>query len=280
MRMNRTKQNVRKIALYAGLILIALVQLFPLYWLFTFSLKDNMQIFTTNPLGLPNPYRFENFADVLQRGQVASFLLNSLLVTTATIAVSTVLSTMAAYAIARMKWKWSNTALLFFLMGMMIPLHATLVPLFIFLKRTNLYDTPFALILPYVAFAIPMAIYIFVGFFKTIPAEMEEAACLDGMSIYGIFVKIMVPLIRPAIATVAIFTYLSCWNELMFAISFISKPQWKTLTVGIMGMVGMYATNWGALGAGLVVATVPTLIIYLLMSGEIQKSFTTGAIKG
>ena len=109
---------------------------------------------------------------------------------------------------------------------------------------------------------------------------MEEAACLDGMSIYGIFLRIMVPLIRPAIATVAIFTYLSCWNELMFAISFISKPQWKTLTVGIMGMVGMYATNWGALGAGLVVATVPTLAIYLMMSGEIQKSFTTGALKG
>jgi len=278
--MDRTGRIARKVILYIVLILIALVQLFPLYWLFTFSLKDNMQIFTTNPLGLPNPYRFENFADVLQRGQVASFLLNSLIVTSATILVSTVLATMAAYAIARMKWKLSNGTLLFFLMGMMIPLHATLVPLFIFLKRTNLYDTPFALILPYVAFAIPMAIYIFVGFFKTIPTEMEEAACLDGMSIYGIFVRIMVPLIRPAIATVAIFTYLSCWNELMFAISFISKPQWKTLTVGIMGMVGMYATNWGALGAGLVVATVPTLIIYLLMSGEIQKSFTTGAIKG
>ena len=278
--MYHTRQIVRKVILYTVLILIALVQLFPLFWLFTFSLKDNMQIFTTNPLGLPNPYHFENFADVLQRGQVASFLLNSLLVTSATILISTVLSTMAAYAIARMKWKWNTAALLFFLMGMMIPLHATLVPLFIFLKRTNLYDTPFALILPYVAFAIPMAIYIFVGFFKTIPSEMEEAACLDGMSIYGIFTRIMVPLIRPAVAPVAIFTYLSCWNELMFAISFISKPQWKTLTVGIMGMVGMYATNWGALGAGLVVATVPTLIIYLLMSGEIQKSFTTGAIKG
>ncbi len=278
--MYRTRQTVRKVILYTVLFLIALVQLFPLYWLFTFSLKDNIQIFTTNQLGLPNPYHFENFGDVLQRGQVASFLFNSLLVTTATIIISTIVSTMAAYAIARLKWKWSNRTLLFFLMGMMIPLHATLVPLFIFLKRTNLYDTPFALILPYVAFAIPMAIYIFVGFFKTIPTEMEEAACLDGMSIYGIFLKIMVPLIRPAIATVAIFTYLSCWNELMFAISFISKPQWKTLTVGIMGMVGMYATNWGALGAGLVVGTVPTLIIYLLMSGEIQKSFTTGAIKG
>lgn len=278
--MYHTKQVVRKVILYTVLFIIALVQLFPLYWLFTFSLKDNIQIFTTNQLGLPNPYHFENFSDVLQRGQVASFLFNSLLVTSATILISTVVATMAAYAIARLKWKWSNRTLLFFLMGMMIPLHATLVPLFIFLKRTNLYDTPFALILPYVAFAIPMAIYIFVGFFKTIPTEMEEAACLDGMSIYGIFLKIMLPLIRPAIATVAIFTYLSCWNELMFAISFISKPQWKTLTVGIMGMVGMYATNWGALGAGLVVGTVPTLIIYLLMSGEIQKSFTTGAIKG
>ena len=278
--MYRFSKTTRKVILYTVLTAIALVQIFPLYWLFTFSLKDNIQIFQTNPLGLPNPYHFENFTDVLEKGKVASFLLNSVLVTVSTIFISTILSTMAAYAIARMKWKWSNTTLLFFLMGMMIPLHATLVPLFIFLKRTSLYDTPFALILPYVAFAIPMAIYIFVGFFKTIPREMEEAACLDGMSIYGIFLRIMVPLIRPAIATVAIFTYLSCWNELMFAISFISKPQWKTLTVGIMGMVGMYATNWGALGAGLVVATVPTLIIYLLMSGEIQKSFTTGALKG
>ena len=278
--MNRFTRTTRKVILYTVLIMIALVQLFPLYWLFTFSLKDNMQIFGTNPLGLPTTYHFENFTDVLQRGNVASFLFNSFLVTASTIVISTILSTMAAYAIARMKWKWSNRTLLFFLMGMMIPLHATLVPLFIFLKRTRLYDTPFALILPYVAFAIPMAIYIFVGFFKTIPTEMEEAACLDGMSIYGIFLRIMAPLIRPAIATVAIFTYLSCWNELMFAISFISKQQWKTLTVGIMGMVGMYATNWGALGAGLVVATVPTLAIYLLMSGEIQKSFTTGALKG
>jgi raffinose/stachyose/melibiose transport system permease protein len=280
MRMYKFSKTTRKVILYTVLIVIGLIQIFPLYWLFTFSLKDNIQIFQTNPLGLPNPYHFENFTDVLEKGKVADFLLNSVLVTVSTIFISTILSTMAAYAIARMKWKWSNRTMLFFLMGMMIPLHATLVPLFIFLKRTRLYDTPFALILPYVAFAIPMAIYIFVGFFKTIPREMEEAACLDGMSIYGIFLRIMVPLIRPAIATVAIFTYLSCWNELMFAISFISKPQWKTLTVGIMGMVGMYATNWGALGAGLVVATVPTLIIYLMMSGEIQKSFTTGALKG
>ncbi len=274
------KNKITNITLYITLIIIALIQIFPLYWLFIFSLKNNKEIFGKNPLALPTEFHFENYADVLSKGNVARYFMNSVLVTFLTILISTIISAMAAYAIARMTWKLSNKVLLFFLSGMMIPLHATLLPLFVFLKRTKLYDTPIALILPYVAFAIPMAIYIFVGFFKTLPRELEEAACLDGLNIYGIFTKIMLPLIRPAIATVSIFTYLSCWNELMFAISFISKQQWKTLTVGIMGMVGMYATNWGALGAGLVVATAPTLIIYLLMSNQIQKSFTTGALKG
>lgn len=278
--MNFKNIKVSRIILYAVLIIIAIIQLFPLYWLFTMSLKNNLEIFGPNPLSLPTVFRFENYADVLSKGNLGRYFMNSVLVTFCTIAISTVISAMAAYAIARMKWKFSNRVLMIFLSGMMIPLHATLVPLFVFLKRTNLYNTPFALILPYVAFAIPMAIYIFVGFFKTLPRELEEAACLDGLNIYGLFARIMLPLIKPAIATVAIFTYLSCWNELMFAITFISKQEWKTLTVGIMGMVGVYATNWGALAAGLAVATIPTLIIYLLMSGQIQKSFTTGALKG
>ena len=133
--MDRFPRAARKVILYIALIAIAVVQLFPLYWLFTFSLKDNLQIFGSNTLGLPSPYHFENFTDVLENGRVGTFLLNSILVTVSTIFISTILSTMAAYAIARMKWRFSNRTLLFFLMGMMIPLHATLVPLFIFLKR-------------------------------------------------------------------------------------------------------------------------------------------------
>jgi len=162
----------------------------------------------------------------------------------------------------------------------MIPIQATLLPLFLFLNKSGMYNTPLALILPYIGFAIPMAMYILVGFFKTIPWEMEESSFIDGANLFQIFYHIMLPLIKPAIATVSIFTYLSCWNELMFAITFISKEEFKTLTVGIMGMVGMYATRWGELGAGLVVATLPTLIIYVLMSKQVEKSFTTGAVKG
>ncbi len=270
----------RHIVLYTVLTIIALIQIFPLYWLFTFSLKSNAESFGDNPIGLPKVWMWVNYQDVLTTGKLGTYFINSVIVTAVSIVVSTVLAAMVAYAIARMTWKLSSKALLVFLSGMMIPLHATLVPLFIIFKRTNLYNTYWALILPYVAFALPMAVYVFVGFFKTLPRELEEAGCLDGLNVYGIFYKIMLPLIRPAIATVAIFTYLSCWNELMLAISFISKDRYKTLTVGIMGMVGRYATNWGALGAGLVVATVPTLIIYLLMSDQIQKSFTAGAVKG
>ncbi len=268
------------IVLYTTLTIIALIQIFPLYWLFTFSLKSNAESFGDNPIGLPKVWMWVNYQDVLTTGKLGTYFINSVIVTAVSIVVSTVLAAMVAYAIARMSWKLSSKALLVFLSGMMIPLHATLVPLFIIFKRTNLYNTYWALILPYVAFALPMAVYVFVGFFKTLPRELEEAGCLDGLNVYGIFYRIMLPLIRPAIATVAIFTYLSCWNELMLAISFISKDRYKTLTVGIMGMVGRYATNWGALGAGLVVATVPTLIIYLLMSDQIQKSFTAGAVKG
>lgn len=272
--------NFKKAAEFVILCLIAVIQLFPLYWLITFSFKNNQEIFSVNPIGLPQVWRIQNYMDVFKNGKIGIYFINSVIVTAATIAISSFISAMASFAIARMKWKHSGKILTLFLMGLMIPLHAMLLPLFVFLKGVNLYNTYWALVLPYVGIAIPMAIYIFVGFFNTLPKEMEEAACLDGCNIYRIFFHIMLPLIRPAIATVSIFTYLSSWNELMFAITFISKEQFKTLTVGIMSMVGRYATNWGALGAGLLVATLPTIIIYALMSGEIQKSFTAGAVKG
>lgn len=276
----RRNHPVRSFFKYLVLIFVAVVQLFPLYWLFTFSLKNNAEIFGGNTMGIPQVFRWENYQFVFQNGNIGLYLQNSAIITAASILVSTVFATMAAYAIARMKWKLSNAALLAFLGGMMIPLHAVLVPLLIILNNTGLTNTYWSLILPYTAFAMPMAIYIFVGFFKTIPKELEEAACIEGCSIYGVFTRIMIPLIRPAIATVAVFTYLACWNELMFATSFNGGDATMTITVGVNAMAGRYATEWGRVGAGLTIATLPTLIIYILLSKQIQKSFTTGAVKG
>ncbi len=274
------KNTVFKIFQYTVLIMIALIQIYPLFWLLTFSLKTNQEIFGANPMALPLSFKISNYSNILFEGNLLRYLFNSTFVTGATIAIAILVSAMSAYAIARMNWKMKDNVMTMFLLGLMIPMQATLLPLFLFLRASGAYNTYWALILPYIGFAIPMAMYIFVGFLQTIPREMEESAFIDGANIFQIFQKIMLPLIKPAMATVAIFTYLSSWNELMFAITFISKEEFKTLTVGIMGMVGMYATRWGELGAGLVVATLPTIIIYVLMSKQVEKSFTTGAVKG
>ena len=177
--------------------------------------------------------------------------------------------------------KLSKTAMIIFLMGMMIPIHATLLPLFISFKDLKLLNTYWCLILPYVGFGIPIAMYIMVGFMQAIPKEMEESAFMDGAGVFSSFFRIILPIVKPAMATVAIFTFLSAWNELMFAITFISKSQFRTLTVGMQSMVGQYATKWGPIGAGLVIGTIPVIIIYSIMSKEIQHSLVAaGAVKG
>jgi raffinose/stachyose/melibiose transport system permease protein len=148
------------------------------------------------------------------------------------------------------------------------------------LRKVALLNTRLGLIIPYVGFAIPLAINILTNFFKTIPTELEESAFMDGASIYRTFFSIMLPLVKPAISTVAIFTYISSWNELMFATSFVNKQAIRTLTVGIMSMVGQYVTRWGPIGAGLVIATVPSVIGYSLVSTQLPKSISAGAVKG
>jgi len=169
---------------YLILSAVALIQLFPLYWLFSFSLKNNSEIFVENPMGFPKVLRWENYMHVFENANIGTYLLNSVIITSASILFSTILATMASFAISRMKWKFSGKALLIFLSGMMIPAHAALVPLLIMLTRSGLHNTYWALILPYTAFALPMAIYVFVGFFNTIPRELAEAACIDGCTIF------------------------------------------------------------------------------------------------
>lgn len=272
--------NYGKILLYTVLGIFAFVQVYPFVWLVFFSLKSNSEIFGGNAAGWPREFLWGNYRIALVNGKVGLYFMNSVVVTAATIVLSGFVSSMAAYAVGRMKWRMKNAVLVMFLMGLMIPLHATLLPLFIVFSRTDMLNTYWSMILPYTAFAMPMAMYILVGFLKGIPREMEESALIDGCSIYHAFFRIIVPMLKPALSTVAIFTFLLSWNELMFAITFISRTEFRTLTVGMQQMVGQYATQWGPIGAGLVISTLPTIVIYALMSGEVQKSFISGAVKG
>ncbi|WP_435620709.1 carbohydrate ABC transporter permease [Thermoanaerobacterium thermosulfurigenes] len=281
---NKTnKIGIKKIGFYfIELILIiwAIVQLYPLLWLFLFSFKNNNEIFGGNILGLPHIWLWSNYITALSSGNVGRYFLNSVIVTGFTIIISSVLISTSAYAIVRMNWKYSKLVLTIFLTGLMVPIHATLLPLFVVLKNLNILNTYASLIIPYVAFALPMGIFILTGFLYSIPKELEESAFLDGCNIYKAFYYIILPLIRPALSTIAIFTYLSSWNELMFANTFVNNDNIKTLTVGILSLAGEYVTNWGPIGAGLVIATLPTILIYILLSEQVQKSLIVGAVKG
>ncbi|WP_410771375.1 carbohydrate ABC transporter permease [Fontibacillus sp. BL9] len=271
---------IGKILLQGFLIIVTIIQIYPLIWLAFFSLKDNSEIFSGDVVGLPKKFLWSNYAKALSDGHVLTYFLNSVLVTAASIILVLILSSMTGYAISRMNWKFSNLTMTLILLGMMVPIHAALLPLFMVLKNLHLLNTYWSLIIPYVAFGIPLAVFILSSFFKGVPRELEESAVIDGCGIYRTFFSIMLPLVSPAIATVAIFTFLSCWNELMFATTFINNNLFQTLTVGMMSMVGTYITQWGIIGAGLMIATIPTIIIYLLLNKQVQKSMIAGAVKG
>lgn len=269
-----------RVFLHIILVAFAVVQIYPLLFLTFFSLKDNNEIYSGNVMGLPKEFHWSNYQNALFNANVGHYLLNSIFVTLIVIVVSDILACMVSYAIARMRVGANRFVKPFFSIGLMIPLHAVLLPVFIMLRNLKMLDTYQAIIVPYIAFALPMAIFFMIGFFQVLPLELEESAFLDGCSIFRTFFTIILPLVKPALATISIFTFLSTWNEMMFAITFINSEKYRTLTVGIMQMVGQYTTDWGTMGAGLVVATLPTVVIYLLFSNQVQSGMVAGAVKG
>lgn len=276
--MSTRKQITRKIIKQFFLILWLVLCLFPLYWMLTMSLKDTSEIFSGNLIGLPTQWLFSNYANAWgSGGRISMYLINSVIDTAATIFFTSLLGFMSAYGLLRMRWKGQKAVMTYIIMGMMIPMHAALYPLTMTLLP--LMKTRWALIIPYTAFNIPITILILSGFIHNIPYEMEEAAFIDGSGIYRTAFTIILPMMLPALATAAIFVFLQVWNELLLATIFTTDKV-RTLTVGIQQMSGQYQTDYGSMGAGLVIATLPTLILYICMSGQVQKSLVAGAVKG
>ncbi len=270
----------KEIVIYAFLGIWLIVNLFPLYWMATFSLKTNGEIFGANVIGLPTSWVWKNYDDALRVGNMGRFFLNSFIVSGVTILLTVVIAMMAAFALTRMVWKGRKVMNNMLVLGMTIPIHAALLPVFLVLSQLKMLNSYQALIVPYTAFSLSIAILIFTGFMQDIPKELDESAFIDGCSVYRIFVSIIFPMMKPAIATVGIFTFITAWNELMFAVVFINSKNFRTLTVGIQNLAGSYTTQWGPIGAALTMATFPMLIVYALLSKKIHESFNAGAIKG
>jgi len=225
--------------------------------------------------------RFSNYLQAVQSFNIPLYFKNSLIVTSISIAVLLVFSLTFSYAAARLIWRGSRFASNYIMVGLFIPTQVILIPLAVLVRDMNIANTHTALILPYIAFNLAFSTMIFYGFFRTIPFEIEESAYIDGASIYRTFVQIVLPLMRPAIATVTIFAFLSIWNEYPIALMLITNMQMKTLPTGLLSFTGQFSTDWGPMAAAMVLASIPMITVYLLLGNQVERALSMGAaVKG
>ena len=226
--------GIGKIVLWIVLLLVAVIQIFPLIWLLDFSLASSTEMFTNGLLILPEKIQWGNYVTAFVDGHFLQYLKNSIIINGLAVFFVLLISIMAAYACRRMRWKLSGLVKTILLLGMMIPIHATLLPNYKIYNTLGLTDTIWALLIPYVAFSLPQGLFLMTGFIDSIPWEMEEAAVMDGCGIYRIVFQIITPMLKPSIATVAIMTFLNNWNEFIMASTYLSTPKWKTLPFSVL----------------------------------------------
>lgn len=213
-------------------------------------------------------------------GNFLHYLRNSVLINTLAVVLVVIISIMAAFACQRMKWKMSALVSTLLVMGMMIPIHATLLPNYKIYNMLHLTDTLWALLIPYVAFSMPQGMFLMTGFIQSLPKELEEAAVMDGCGIYRIVFQIVTPLLKPSIATVAIMTFLNNWNEFMMASTYLSTPTWKTLPFSVLEFTGEYSSNYAVQFAVMALTAAPAVIVYIILNKHITKGVAMGAVKG
>lgn len=270
----------KKPLLWAVLILVAVVQIFPLIWLADFSLASSNEMFTSGLLVIPKKIQWGNYVKAFIDGYFLLYLKNSILINGLAVILVLLVSIMAGFACRRMNWKLRGLVKTLLLMGMMIPIHATLLPNYKIFNQLGLTDTIWALLIPYVAFSLPQGLFLMSSFMESIPVELEEAAVMDGCGIYRIVFRIITPMMKSSIATVSIMTFLNNWNEFMMASTYLSSPKWKTLPFSVLEFTGQYSSNYAVQFAAMALTAAPAVIVYILLNKHITKGVAMGAVKG
>lgn len=264
--------------MHTFLVITALFVLYPIFMMVMSGFKTNAEIFG-NPFALPKTFNLDNYKVIWNTTDVPRYLLNSTIVTLISVAVLLVTGTMAAYGISRYRFRGSIMVSLFFLAGLMLPLRLAIIPLFVQLKYMGLVDNLLGLIFIYTAMSLPSTVFILTGFLRALPSELEDSARVDGASELRIMVQIMVPLITPAMVIAGIYNAVPIWNDFFFPLIFIQTPESKTLAQGLTSFFGEYSVNFGVLYAGLTLAALPVVVVFIVQSKRFIAGMTAGAIK-
>ena len=279
------KKILSKISIHTILILTSLLSIFPFIWLTSTSLKGiNEDIFAYPPTIIPQDFTWMNYLDVWNRVNFVGYFVNSMVVAGLTVLLNLILSSLAAYPLARMQFKGKKVFFFSILATIMIPFQAIMLPVYIITLKLHLIDSVNA-VAGYLGLVMPFAVSAFGIFlmrqaFLKIPREVEEAAIVDGCNIFQIFVKVVLPMVKPTLAVLAVFTFIGSWGEFLWPSILLTKDSMYTLPVGINNLQGMFSANWRFIAAGSIIATIPIIIFFLAMQRYFISGENDGAVKG
>jgi ABC-type glycerol-3-phosphate transport system permease component len=266
--------------LYLCAVTLSIFSLFPIYYVAITSLKPRSEIYTRTPDLWPSDPQWHQYTRVLGEGHVGRALANSLIIAGATTIICVVVAGMAAYALARLEVPLRRTLLMLILTTQMFPLVVLIIPLFVLMRNANLIGTYQGLVIAYLAFTVPLAIWIMRGFIITIPEELEHAAMIDGATRVGAMFRVILPIAAPGLVATATLSFIAAWNEFMLALTFMNTEEKKTLPLVLQSFVGRGDTDWGAVMATSVIYTLPVVIFFLLLRKRLMLGMTAGAVKG
>jgi ABC-type glycerol-3-phosphate transport system permease component len=265
---------------YGAMIVVSLFSLFPVYYLAVTSLKTREEIYSRTPDLWPNHPNWHEYSSVLGEGHVGRALMNSLIVASGTMVICLIVGALAAYALARFRLKLTTVLLMGVLMTQMFPLVVLVIPLFVIMRKADLLGTYWSLIITYLAFSVPLAIWVMRSFILTIPEELEYAARIDGATRIGAMIRVVLPLAAPGLATVAVLAFLEGWKEFLLALTFLNDENKKTMPLVLQSFVGRGDVDWAKVMATSVLYTLPVAIVFVLARKHLMTARTGGAVKG
>ncbi len=275
------KRNILSIFMNSVLIIFSFSCIFPLVWMLYSSLKEK-RVFNADIMGLPKNPSFRNYINILSNKDYHIFesVINSLRTTLISVFLIVLFGFIIGYILARIKFPGNRLLYMVFLMGMLIPIHSLLVPIYVVFTRSGLSNQWFTLILPYMAFGFPIAIFLVEGYVKGIPLALEEAAAIDGSSFSRTLFLIILPMCKPILTTVAIIQTFACWNEFSFALVLIKDPRLQTVPLAVTQFTGQFSSDYTKIMAAMLITMAPIVVFYFIFSKQIIQGMVAGAVKG
>ncbi len=271
------QETISRKLIWIFIFLGLLTTLFPFAWILSLSIRTQKEVFTA--ILFPDQVRLKNYIDAWKSFDFTALFKNSMVITLSSVFITVFISSLAGYGFAKFRLKGSNVLFHLILSGIMIPPIAIVIPLFVFMKRMGLYNSYPSIIIPYIVFGLPIATFIFKSYIQNINNDILDAARIDGCGEFGIFLRILVPIMKPAIATVTIFTFMTNWNEFLLAVIFLHDSSLYTLPLGMSVFVGQYSAPWQLIGAGVVISIIPVLVLFFILQNQFIKGLTAGALK-